>query len=294
MQPNVFLDNPQSAKRQKRIVELEQYFTCDSLVKRCIAALTQHFHLANFDFIIEPSAGDGAFLKHLPVDNCVGIDIEPRHPSVQEADFLTWRPEPTKTNGRILTIGNPPFGQRGVLAMHFLQRACLFSDVIAFILPRSFKKHTFQNRIDRRYHCLEQFDCDDFRRPDGTKTHVKCVFQIWEKRNEDRLSIQLDSEHPDFSMKHCHLSRVTPEAYADICREYEFAIAQVGGNFIPREPASLQAGSYWFIKPNCSIVRSVFSRLDFSFLENTNATFTSLSKKDIILAYKHALEGSNR
>ena len=278
--------------REKRTVVYEQYFTAHALAEKCVASVRDRFDLKSFRLILEPSAGDGAFFKLLPEENRAGIDIEPLCDGVEKADFFRWEPPFFESN--ILTIGNPPFGQRGAQAIAFLNRACEFSKVIAFIVPRSFKKDTFSNRVNTWFHLVHQFDCNEFRSPDGAGLEVKSVFQIWERRDKRREVIERSGEHVDFELKHAHLSRITEAELAKLVANYDFAIAQVGSNFLPKNPKVLSSGSYWFVKakPDAAEVRKVFERLDFSFLEGLNLSFMSLSKKDIVQAYESAVRGA--
>ena len=121
--------------------------------------------IAGFSYILEPSAGSGAFIRALPTGRVKAIDVEPCGAGVERADFFRFEPPFFEPN--ILAIGNPPFGQRGALAMRFLERAMEFAAVVAFILPRSFKKHTFLNRVNPYFHLEGQFDCAEFELPDG-------------------------------------------------------------------------------------------------------------------------------
>jgi hypothetical protein len=272
----------------KRTVHREQFFTDRDLARRCIEFTDGLVPLAGYAVIVEPSAGDGSFFDELPADRRIGLDIEPRHDDVAAADFLTW--EPPATTGRILTIGNPPFGQRAALAVAFLAAACAFSDVVAFILPRSFNKYTFQNRVPRTFHLLGSFDCGDFRGHDGSEQSVKTVFQVWEKRPYERDPVLPAATHQDFSMCHRHLSRVSAGELAILRTSYAFTVPQVGGNFAPREPATVTRGSHWFIKPHAPDVRERFERLDFAFLDHMNTAHKSLSKRDIVAAYQAVLD----
>jgi len=273
-------------QRVKRNVDLEQYFTCRHLAAKCLAVVEKHFKLASFAVALEPSAGDGAFFSLLPQSNRVGIDLYPLADGILKADFLQWEPPLFEDN--ILSIGNPPFGQRGSLAVEFVNRACQFSRMVAFILPRTFRKDTFYNRVDPMFHLVEQFDCEDFRTPDGEKVTVKSVFQIWERRNKKRSPITRDLSHEDFHLKHAHLSRISDAERLDLRTDFDFAIAQVGSNFKPKDVFEVTKGSYWFVKALKPGVREVFEILDFGFLDGLNLSFKSLSKKDIIQAYNTA------
>lgn len=272
----------------KRQVEMEQYFTAPDLAARCVEFAQKLLDWKLYEHIIEPSAGDGAFLRLLPEDRRIGLDIEPGDPEIARADYLRWTPP--LMCGPLLTIGNPPFGQRAALAVAFLQKACQYSDAVAFILPRSFNKYTFQNRVDANFHLRGSLDCEDFLTTDGDKRTVKTVFQVWEQSDVPRLPVVLATSHADFEMKHCHLSRVTADGLAVLRSEYAFTIAQVGANFRPRDVDEVAKGSHWFIRPNVAGVRERFERLDFSFLDGMNTAHKSLSKKDIIRAYDEQVE----
>lgn len=272
----------------KRTVLHEQLYTAPELAHRCIALLGRLVDFATFDLILEPSAGTGAFFDLLPADRRLGIDIDPRGAGIERVDFRTWHPP--APDGRILTVGNPPFGQRGALAVEFLNRACEFSAVVAFILPRSFQKYTFQNRVHRSFHLVDATECDEFVDADDRPATVKAVFQVWERRPTPRPKDAPAASHPDFEMCHRHLSRTTPDDLERIRREYAFSIPQVGSSFSPRDPAQLTRGSHWFIKPKVPGVRERFERLDFSFLDGMNTAHRSLSKRDIVRAYQAVVD----
>jgi len=274
----------------KRTVTTEQYFTPENTVLRCLELLEKYYPLGEFSLIVEPSAGAGAFLGKLPNDTAVGIDLHPLQPKITTADFLAWTPPQVK--GRVLTIGNPPFGHRGALAVKFLDKACGYSDVVAFILPRSFRKYTFQNRINQFFHLVDAFNCQEFLTTQNQSVIVPSVFQIWQRQLDQRQRIDSPTSHPDFELTHAHLSRTTPQRLAELRNNYHFTIPQVGADFTPRNPYEVSQGSHWFIKANHNQVREIFDRLDFSFLDGMNTAHKSLSKRDIIAAYTQAKANS--
>ena len=274
----------------KRIVAKEQYFTPVILAERCLSFVNDLFPIADFDLVVEPSAGAGAFYRRLPRHNRVGLDIAPQLADLVTADFLSWLPE--QPSGRILTIGNPPFGQRAAIAFEFLEHAAEFSQVIAMILPRSFNKYTFQNRMPGRFHLVDAFDCDTFVTPEGKPVSVSTTFQIWEKRDQVRLKVLPPDSHPHFEMKHAHLSRISPQQLSYLQANYDFAIPQVGSKFQPNDVHRITRGSHWFIRVNVPEARSRFERLDFSFLDNMNTAHKSLSKRDIVRAYSETIPRS--
>ena len=269
----------------KRVVDLDQYFTSPDLVRECLDVLRTRISLDDFDLIIEPSAGSGRFLDHLPATSVIALDIAPRDPRVREADFLTFVP---KDHENILVIGNPPFGQRGALAIRFLNHAMKFADTVAMILPRSFNKFTFINRVDRAFALTDSVNLSGSFDFDGHEVEVQTVFQIWQRSDETRPLVTPDKTHPDFSMRHAHLSRIDEMQRQDLIAFADLALPQVGARFRPSDPSTLTKGSHWFIKLNPSAISEAFENLDFSFLEGKNTAHTSLSKADIVRAYLEA------
>lgn len=130
--------------------EKDQYFAHKDMVNECLNLLQEKLNELEINSdeytYIEPSAGDGAFLTKLPKDRRFGIDIEPRHEEIVEGNFLEWNP---KDEGKYITIGGPPFGNRGKLAVKFINHASQFSDVVAFILPDYFEYKTKYNCVDK-------------------------------------------------------------------------------------------------------------------------------------------------
>jgi hypothetical protein len=166
-------------------IDKDQFFTKKESVKKCLKIF--HNKLQELDInieeytFIEPSAGDGSFFTELPENRRIGIDIEPRIEGVVESNFLKWRPN---SNGKYITIGNPPFGLRGNLALRFINHSSTFSDFVAFILPQSFESTGKGNCKDRvngmnLIHSEKIDTC--FYYPDGKDVKVNVVFQIWSK-----------------------------------------------------------------------------------------------------------------
>ena len=121
--------------------EKDQFFTPEKTSKYCYSKLIEIIN-NNGDnetdyTYIEPSAGNGSFLKVLP-DNTIALDIEPRNDKVQKQDYLDWEPE---IKDKYVVIGNPPFGLRGQLALKFINHSSKFADYVCFILPQLFNSN---------------------------------------------------------------------------------------------------------------------------------------------------------
>jgi hypothetical protein len=164
----------------------DQYYTKSATAKRCIETILALLPETAVYQWIEPSAGAGVFLNNLPpAFEKIGVDLEPKSPNIQQGDFLKWVP-PISADGRIF-FGNPPFGKQSSLAKSFIKRAAQYSNVIAFILPRSFVKPSMSNAFPLEFHCIhsEELEKNAFE-VNGVEYDVPCVFQIWQKKSVNR------------------------------------------------------------------------------------------------------------
>lgn len=174
----------------KRILKskLDKFYTKEHLSKYLISKID----FTKYKIAIDPCCGDGSFYNNIPVSK-IGIDILPsiENEHIITHDFLTWDysniNEPSEN---VIVISNPPFGKQGSLAFKFIKRSSEFADVIAFILPISFAKDSMKNKIPTNFHLeYEEILPEDSFLLDGEDYSVKCVFQIWVRKNESRKSI---------------------------------------------------------------------------------------------------------
>jgi hypothetical protein len=178
----------------------DKYFTKPSTVDWCL----DNIDLTGYDLIFEPSAGCGSFLHKLPKNKRSGADISPDIPDVVQLDFYSIEKVikllDLKVNNqkKYLSIGNPPFGYMSQMAIDFFNGCALFSDSIAFILPRTFRKITVTNRLAMNFHLREEsllprnsFMVMDPSSPTLTSEYdVPCTFQIWDKSDVLREKIE--------------------------------------------------------------------------------------------------------
>lgn len=184
--------------RGDRPRELDQFFTKPEVASKCVGFLKER--LGTFDMIVEPSAGNGAFvdaLKQAMVteNRLVYMDIDACDEK-HRMNFLEFQNFP---HGNVLTIGNPPFGKAASLAIQFFNHAAKYSTCIALIVPRTFSKISVQNRLDERF-ILESetiLESNSFLFA-GEPYNVPCVFQIWVKSNGVRPKWKKLSETDDF------------------------------------------------------------------------------------------------
>ena len=110
----------------------DKYYTPTSVVKAVLKVIEKDIMpLEKFTRIIEPSTGNGAFLKLLPKGS-IGYDIAPEYDGIIEGDYLKQNIPYIKNS---IVIGNPPFGRSGGLAKDFIKKSMEHSDWVAFIIP---------------------------------------------------------------------------------------------------------------------------------------------------------------
>lgn len=167
----------------------DQYYTKTSVAKDCIDCILAKFPESSQYQWVEPSAGNGSFLKALPNEiRTIGIDLDPKMDGVLKGDFLIWEPS---SEAKRVFFGNPPFGKQGSLAKSFIQHSAKYAEIIAFILPKSFVKPSMSRAFPSKFHCIleKELPKDSFE-VNSVAYDVPCVFQIWHKKAEDRPKVE--------------------------------------------------------------------------------------------------------
>lgn len=188
-----------------------------------------HYAPTNVQWI-EPSAGTGSFLGHVP--HAIGYDIDPRAERIQRANFL----ELSLPRGCVV-FGNPPFGRQSSLAKQFIRHAAGFADWIGFILPRSFVKPSMQKVFPLEFHLVHTHPLpENSFVVDGLPYDVPCVFQIWKRETTPRAEEIADS----------------PDGFAYVKKEQGYTLAfrrvgfYAGRCYLPNESLSVQ--SHYFLR----------------------------------------------
>jgi hypothetical protein len=175
----------------RRVTGKEQYYTPRDLADRLVAEVAAVVPDLAERTVLEPAGGTGAFVDAVlaaGVREVVAYDIEPHHDLVRKANFLA-----TKLNlGGAITISNPPFGRNNSLSIPFFNHAAESSEVIAFIVPRSWRKWSVLNRLDRRFELVADHDLaidyvDVHGDPLSAKNILATCFQIWRRAEPGRL-----------------------------------------------------------------------------------------------------------
>jgi len=197
---------------------LDQYFTNKELAKS--------LYQKTYDFIIqyetniddyiwlEPSVGEGCFFDLLPENKKLGVDISPLGNDIIKSDYLKFN----LPNEKLIVIGNPPFGHRGVMALNFINHSQK-AEYVCFILPMFFEskgKGSIKYRV-KGFNLIhsEILPKNSFYVPTTQKTvDVKCVFQIWSKNHK--------LENEEFSW----YNNRHKEPFGDILKVYTVSLAK--------------------------------------------------------------------
>ena len=265
---------------------LDKFYTDPLYSKKCIDKVLAFY--PTWDLIVEPSAGNGSFFNQLPLGcNTIGLDISPEHQDIKKQDFFEYHPETNSDFKRILVIGNPPFGRVSSLAIKFFNHAAEWANVIAFIVPRTFRKVSVQNKLHGNFKLV--YDDEVPLKPCcfSPPMMVKCCFQIWERTTETREKKDLPTCHIDWQFLSLgpidRKGQPTPPAGAD------FALRAYGGKIgeIKTEGLSeLRPKSWHWIKSTIDkkeLIRR-FSILDYSNSLNT-ARQNSMGKGELVSIY---------
>ena len=254
--------------------ELDQYYTSPPVARECWLALDP-FLPSGAKAYLEPSAGIGAFLDLMPKARRLGLDLEPKHPEVLKMDFFEFSGR-FPIAGQVITVGNPPFGKNASVAVRFFNHAATFSQVVAFVVPKTFRKASLQKRLSTDFHLLQDIDLPqnafEF---EGIPYDVPCCFQVWHRTDSQRIHKDTALTHPDFSF--------VGKSEAD------FAIRRIGGRAgaIIEDFADYSAQSHYYIKANLPIaqVKAILKSVDWSEARENNAGNPSISKRQLVSGY---------
>ena len=255
----------------KNQVIFDQYYTNEDLSNELCNYIKEQEWFSNIERIIEPSAGSGSFSNNF--NNCLAFDLDPKIDNIIQCDFLKYKIDYKKNT---LILGNPPFGKNGSLALKFIKKSFTLGDYIAFILPLSFSKDSYKNRIPLSHSLLYEkiLDKNSFHLEDNTNYSVKCVFQIWKKGLRDKIKF----------LKECDDFYFTKKEYSD------FAIRRVGwySGRISLDTKTVSPSSHYFIKVKTDNIESIIERLNkinWSNFSELTVGPRSLSMNEIIKIY---------
>jgi hypothetical protein len=271
------------SKKTGSAKDLDQFYTNPKIAKMCIDLLKKSVAADSVLHFLEPSAGTGSFSTQL--SNCVSVDLDPKIPNVIHSDFLILNKIdlfPNTLSKNICVIGNPPFGKNSSLAVKFFNHSAKIGDTIAFIIPKTFRKQSLQNKLNLNFWLIEDIDLpkDSFIY-EGMEFDVPSCFQIWVKREASREVLKFkESDLLEFvSKSNC-----------------DFAVRRVGGTAgrAHMDPKDCAEVSHYFLKRKTTQLSvkeivDLINQIDFSAEANSTAGVRSISKREFVQAFHKKL-----
>ena len=102
---------------------IDKFYTHTKTVKFCLQIIKQNLSINPAkDLIIEPSAGNGAFIAGIKqlCKNYIFYDLAPENHEIIKQDYLLFDKNTLVGKyEKIHIIGNPPFGRQSSLAIKF-------------------------------------------------------------------------------------------------------------------------------------------------------------------------------
>jgi len=249
---------------------LDKFYTKSEIVDWCLDTIDY----TNYDLVIEPSVGSGAFYSKIKHSNKIGIDLKPELGPLNELhnvithDFLTWELNEFPYPKNILLIGNPPFGRNGSLALKFIKKGHSINADIAFILPKGYKKRSMYDRIPLDYEKVLEIDLphNSFLY-NGVDYDVPCVWQIYKKTNKFR--------EKEIKLKPKYFKFVDKENANIAIRRVGVVAGKVFSD------VNVSESSHYFIKSDSKDI--ILKKINTNLFSNNDTTGPrSISKNDLI------------
>ena len=267
----------------KRITGKEQYYTPAHLAEALITQVQSVVPNLSNRVIIEPAGGTGSFINaaaSVGVTQFLSFDIEPKHQKVLKGDFL----QAGLNAVDAVTISNPPFGRNNSLSIPFFNKAANHSEFICFIVPRSWRKWSVINRLDRRFHLVADHDIQiDYEDDAGEKLSVKnglaTCFQIWQRK---------DTLRPLYKVSDRGIIEKTDSQNADVALTiFGFSCGKVMTEF-ERKPNSTKM----FLKLHHPQALKALQTVDFSKFYMNTAYTQALSLPEINYLLNESIYGN--
>ena len=255
---------------------MDKFYTCDKVVDDILCKINERIVVTEKDLILEPSAGNGAFLNKMKYDNIVALDIQPEADNIQATDFFEYEVPTNYEN--IHVVGNPPFGRNGSMALKFMKHSMKFAKSVSFVLPRSFMKDSFLMRIPSGFELVhnEILPRDSFLK-DGVVYDVPCVFQIWIKNSSYNLVFE----------------KAEPRGYKFVKKneEHDVAFRRVGGRsgMITSSTEDCNVNCFYFIKFERNFDIDALRKISWNDCRDNTAGPRSISKRELILKFNEVV-----
>ena len=281
----------------------DKFYTKIEVAKKCVNFLKSKLSLTMEEQFLEPTAGNGVFLNFL--NNYDAYDLLPENPKIKKQDIFLLKTE----YKNYITIGNPPFGKRSLLAINVFNKCAEFSDVIAFIVPISFMKFNVQKNLNTNFKLVDFFFLEENSFLDRDKDFdVNCVFQIWVKSNSKydifkdlRILKQPSITSSDFKIWQYN---ATQQSFNTVNEDWEIATYRQGyKNYneifnqsdkdkIIKMMSGNKKIQFFFIKPLNENSKKIILSMDFNNLAKRNTSTPGFGKADFV-SYYNELKDKN-
>lgn len=287
----------------KDMNNLDQFYTKDNIAIKCTNILMDNIpnlEIGRNVVFLEPSAGEGAFIKSLlkkgvPENKIISVDIEPKYNKTIKKDYLL-----TDANffnivskSDCITIGNPPFGKRSKLAIDFFNHAATMSDTIAFIVPLQFQKWSVHSKLNQSFSLIysEPLPEDSFTF-NNKDYKVRCAFQIWTRLKNDYMDLRVKkapaTQHSDFEMWQYNNTKNTEKYFTDY--EWDFCVPRQGFydyDLRIKDHSLCSRKRQWiFFKAKNKEVLELLFNIDYWKLAKKNTMIYGFGKADVVEEYE--------
>lgn len=283
------------------ILQLDKFYTKENIAKQCYFEFKKIIETflskqeINHIYYIEPSAGNGVFLKYIQEDK-IGFDIAPTDNgkyNINKIDFLKDELHHFFKNKakQYVVIGNPPFGKKSKLAISFMNKSFEYADTIGFILPIQFNKWSAQSRINKKAKLIYSKDLPENSFELLNKDYkLRCCFQIWTTKklniNDKRIVNKPKTKHIDFDMYQYNRTEIAKK-YFDY--DWDFAVPRQGYldyslKAYNKKDCNLKYQWIFFKAKNEKVLKKLL-KIDFVKLSKKNISIPGFGKADVIEEY---------
>lgn len=265
-----------------RVTGKEQFYTPVDTARIILEQVRELVPNLDSRHLLEPAGGTGAFIeaaREIGIKKITSVDIEPLHPKVRLGSFLDLE----LPQNDYITISNPPFGRNNSLSIPFFNHAAPHSELIVFIVPRSWRKWSVINKLDRNFQLVRDLDLsvnyvDELGYEINAKDRLRTCVQFWARTSTPRPLIQVQ----DMNV----ISKVSP-AEADVALTiFGYNCGTVNENF-----ARVKNTTQMYLKLNHPKVLSALKTANFKQFYLNTATTEALSIAEINYALNEVIFG---
>jgi predicted RNA methylase len=266
----------------KRVTGKEQYYTPSSLASDLVAKTMVELAGTldinpNKATWVEPAGGTGNFIVAAQIAGITKIkswDIEPKSAGIVKGNFL--EQDLSKLARPLIVYGNPPFGRNNSLAVKFFNHASEHADVIAFLVPRSWRKWSVHNKLDKRFELVSDIDVsvnfvdEGEAEINGGKSTLKTCYQVWKRLSSTVLRKPVEVEDRGYIKK---------VGFEDA--DVSMTVFGHGCGKVKRDFPRVSNSTQMFLQAEEYVIRAL-EKIDFSEFYERTAYVEALSIKEIM------------